>query len=49
MNDVDGCQKPGCIKKHDDETVCRAEGCECQIEEGDSPCPVHGLNEEAGE
>ncbi len=46
---VDGCQKPGCTKKHDDETVCRADGCECQLEEGDSPCPVHGLDEERGE
>lgn len=39
------CQKPGCTKKHDNETVCRAEGCECQIEEGDSPCPVHGMDD----
>lgn len=31
---------------HSYEHQPRAEGCECDQEEGDSPCPVHGMNEE---
>lgn len=29
-----------------DDFAPRLPGCECDKEEGDSPCPVHGLNEE---
>lgn len=31
----------------DDDAKKREPGCECHQEEGDSPCPVHGLEEDA--
>jgi len=30
----------------DEEKGPRVPGCECHMEEGDSPCPVHGTEEE---
>lgn len=41
-----GCGDPSCPALVNDDEVPRAEGCECDDEEGDSPCPVHGMNEE---
>ncbi len=30
----------------DEDFAPRLPGCECDQEEGDSPCPVHGMNED---
>jgi len=35
----------GTVEDERDDRATRAPGCECQLEEGDSPCPVHGLEE----
>ncbi len=35
----------GCTLTEDD-TKARDPGCKCHWEEGDSPCPVHGEEEE---
>lgn len=50
--DTNRSDSPGSIEPEpaagstDDDTCRRQIGCQCMWEEGDSPCPIHGLDED---